>query len=93
MGKVATIRIIDPLAINEAKVIFENNIIYSESISDAIEESDLCIVGLNYDSFNSIIDYIESMNTKIIFDLCDHSIQKILKEKNIRGLMYKGIHW
>ena len=60
----------DPVGINNAKKIFKDNISYSTSIDEAIEEADVCFIMtewkdiLNYD----ISKYKEKMNKPLILD-------------------------
>ena len=87
----AKIKVYDPIAINNAKMIFGNSIKYSKNPVDCIKNTDCCILVTEWNEFKNLKpqDFVKQMNRPLLIDgrrLYEKSIFQNYLEYNAIGL-------
>jgi len=86
----ARVKVYDPCAMEDAKNIFQDSVIYCSSIEEAATESHALVIVTEWDEFRSInfVELSALMNEKIIFDGRNIYEPELLKDE---GFEYVGM--
>lgn len=84
------VRLYDPIALEEARRIFNNEVYYSTSIEDSVQGSNLIVLVTEWDEFRSVnfAELGKRMNSKILFDGRNIYDQALVRAE---GFEYQGV--
>ena len=82
------IKVHDPMALNNFKEVFKNKIEYCDTISNAILQSDCCIIMTGWDEYKNLKPNDFKKNMKIV-NVID--AQRILDHKKFKKLSFSAI--
>lgn len=82
------IKVHDPMAMQNFKKLFSNNVTYCKTSIDCIKKSDVCIILVDWNEYKKLNekDFLKNMNNTNIID-----VKRILINKKFHKVNYKGI--
>jgi len=90
LEKNVKIKVYDPIAMNNVKEIYPQQIIYCDSVEESVEDSDIIILSTEWDEFRNInfTELGKRMKNKILFDGRNIYEPELVREE---GFEYYGV--